>query len=67
MKFSGIQIGDMVEVYKGMEWGLVKVVGKSSPQTIIVEEQRGARHFVNSGNIKPKRVEPLIGAEIKEG
>ena len=55
MKFGDIQLGNLVEVYKNMEWGLVKVVGKSPPQTIIIEEPRGARHFVNSGNIKPQK------------
>ena len=54
MKFRDIQIGDKVRVYKGMEWGLVKIVGKSPPQTIVVQREDGKRHFVNSGNIKPQ-------------
>ena len=53
MKFRNINIGDEVYIYKNMEWGLVKVIDKSPPQTIIIEEKRGARHFVNSGNVKP--------------
>ena len=52
MKFRDIEIGKEYEIYKNMEWGFVKVVDKSSPQTIIVQEKRGVRHFVNSGNIK---------------
>lgn len=56
MKFGDIQVGQKYEIYKNMEWGLVEVVDKSPPQTIIVKEDRGARHFVNSGNIKPPKV-----------
>lgn len=59
MRFNDIQIGRRYEVYKGMEWGLVTVVDKSPPQTIIVEEARGVRHFVNSGNIKKPKPEVM--------
>ena len=52
MKFSDIEVGQEYQVYKNMEWGFVKVIDKSPPQTIIIEEKRGKRHFVNSGNIK---------------
>ena len=52
MKYLDIKLGDKTRVYKGMEWGVVTIVGKSPPQTIIVEEERGVRHFVNSGSIK---------------
>ena len=55
MRFEDIQVGQKYEIYKNMEWGLVEVVDKSPPQTIIVKEDRGARHFVNSGNIKPRK------------
>ena len=61
MKYSDIEIGEKYEVYKGMEWGFVTVVGKSPPQTIIVQEDRGVRHFVNSANIKKPNPPHLKG------
>ena len=58
MKFRDIEIGQKYEVYKGMEWGFVEVVGKSPPQGIIVQREDGKRHFVNSRNIKKNRLAP---------
>ncbi len=61
MKYRDIKLGDKTRVHKGMEWGIVKIVGKSPPQTIIVEEERGVRHFVNSSNIKKPLLEEVTG------
>lgn len=59
MKFRDINLGDRVKVYKNGEWGFVTVVGKSPPQTLIVERDDRKRHFVTSGCIRPKEVEDV--------
>ena len=58
MKYEDIKLGDKVEIYKNMEWGLVEVVGKSPPETIIIEQKNGKRHFTPCGKIK--RPKPLM-------